>query len=135
MNTHIRIQFHGTKAGFERLKAIDPEKLSKELGVKVLGIEEVKSDRAPYRGHYYQTYTERFRVDCLGIMEGNAGRFRCPMTEYGDTLEEAKANLNKKIEKECVLDFRIEEWVERSYCPCTSGHHIGSTCGVCGQKG
>lgn len=94
-----------------------------------------QGDRAPYRGHYYEMFNGRFRVDCLGIIEGNAGRFRCPMSERGDTLEEAKANLDMKIKQECVPDFEIEEWVERPYCPCTSGHHIGSTCGVCGQKG
>jgi len=94
----------------------------------------MNNNRVPYRGHYYETYKGSYRVDCLGVMKGNAGRYRCPMTEYGPTLKEAKENLNKQIKEECVPDFSIEEWVERDYCPCTSGHHIGSTCRVCGQK-
>ena len=87
---------------------------------------------------YYHTAHDTYRVQVHGICptEGTDwGGYNAELSSSGTTLDEAKANLEALCKKECVPGFKIDEWKEHEYCPLVYNHHIGSTCGCCGQHG
>lgn len=56
MNSRIRVVFHGTREGFERLLKVDKDELSKITGLKVISVEENEAVHVVLTRH--EGYTE-----------------------------------------------------------------------------
>jgi hypothetical protein len=87
---------------------------------------------------YYETVSGTYLVQVPGICptEGTDwGGFTLTITATGKTLEEAKVALEDQCKIDCVPGFKIHAWKEAEYCPRVHSHHIGQTCGCCGQHG
>jgi len=94
-------------------------------------------DQGSFIARYFEKANGHYRAHVHGICptEGNDwGGFSLELSATGETLEKAQENLEALCKEKCVPGFRIKGWREQEYCPVAFGHHIGQTCGVCGQK-
>jgi hypothetical protein len=91
----------------------------------------------PRKGRLFETAGRHFMARSMVVCPTKGtdwGGYNIEFRVIGDTEEKAKAKLEDKIKAECVEGCYISEWVKDNYCPSMHNHHIGSTCGVCGQK-
>lgn len=92
----------------------------------------------PRKGRLWETVKGSFMARAMVVCPTKGtdwGGYNIEFKVIGDTEEEAKVTLEAKIKAECVEGCYISEWVEDIYCPNVHHHHLGSTCGSCGQEG